>query len=169
MPVFPDHPRCGCAGPGQGPSPRGLRCVVRLARGLLQTGQATCSWKLRLSRGGSPCRAATEPRPTHARKRGEDPQHLPTSPPHPPLPCPLLCDVHAPGRENTAVPQGLRLVGAPSASFCASKVPTCPCMLEFPCIPAPGVLPGECAFVCARTQCVVCRCACVHGVCASVI
>lgn len=145
-------------GRAKAPSACGPRCVVRLAGGLLRTGQAVCGWRLRLSRDGSPCRATTEPRPpTPGREeRTTAPSHLP---PRWPPPCPLLCGVHAPGRGHTATPTAQARGWGPPASLCASKVPTRPWMWDFRsrvcCQPA-------CEFVCACTRRVS---ACAWSVC----
>jgi len=129
------------------------RCAASLARGLLQTGRAVCGWKLRLSRG-SPCRAATRLRPTCTRKRGEDPQHLPTSLLCLPPSCPLLWDAHAPRRVDTAAPKGSGLLEAfLSVSLCLGSAHV---SLSEPVHAQPGC--GCVHVVCVHTGCGGCQC-----------
>lgn len=71
-------------------------------------------------------------RPPCTRKRGEDLSTFPPPTFSPPL-CPLRCDMARLQEKGTRLPPRAQAWGGgdPSASLCASKVPTCPSVLEF--------------------------------------
>ena len=133
----PTTPGVALLSQAKAPLPCSLRCIVRLVRGLLQTGRAVCGWKLRLSRGRSPLQGRHQswgPPAPGREERTSAPSHLPHSHPH----C-AHCVVtwHASRRREHGYPQGLRLgVGVilqhlsvplkcPRVLQCWSSMPRC--------------------------------------------